>query len=145
VRIYLAARYSRRQELSEYATQLRDLGHIVTSTWIDGHHEASSPHGPRAEQLADGAERRGWALEDWADLARSDALICFTEQAGPTVLYARVSGGRHVELGIALAWELDVMIVGPRENLYHWLPEVMAYPTWDDALRSIACTGLRVQ
>jgi len=36
-------------------------------------------------------------------------------------------GGRHVEFGLALAWGKRLMIVGPRENVFHCLPQVEQY------------------
>jgi hypothetical protein len=61
------------------------------------------------------------------DLAQSDCLIAFTERppSGPG------RGGRHVELGIALANGLRTMVVGWQENLFHTLVEF--YPSWEEA------------
>jgi hypothetical protein len=38
-RVYLAARYSRREELCRYADDLRAIGHTITSRWLDGNHQ----------------------------------------------------------------------------------------------------------
>ncbi len=43
-------------------------------------------------------------------------------------------GGRNVELGIALGRGKTVIVVGPYENIFTWLPEVRHYDTWDDCL-----------
>lgn len=37
--IYLAARYSRRLELGNYAALLESLGHEITARWLSGAHE----------------------------------------------------------------------------------------------------------
>ena len=79
MKIYLAARYGRRAEMLVYAEQLRALGHEITSTWIDGHHETR----PNIDAEATDAERAGWALEDVADEVGAEAVVAFTEQTGP--------------------------------------------------------------
>jgi hypothetical protein len=38
MKIYLAARYSRRPEMCRYAQQLENLGYEVTSRWLNGTH-----------------------------------------------------------------------------------------------------------
>lgn len=45
-------------------------------------------------------------------------------------------GGRHVEFGMALAWGLRLIVIGQRENVFHCLPQVERYDTWDDFLSS---------
>lgn len=127
-RIYLAARYGRREELSEYAAQLRGLGFEVTSHWLNGEHEAQ-------DQTPHPLVRRQFALEDWADLMAADTCIAFTEQPGDVP--GRSRGGRHVELGAALASGHRILIVGPQENVFCCLPQVEGYATWSDALITI--------
>jgi hypothetical protein len=124
MRIYLAARYSRRRELCGYADQLRRLGHEVTSRWLDGHHELLDREGLSTE--AEAADRARFAAEDWADVMRADWCISFTEV--PRSGNGR--GGRHVEFGAALAAGKRAVIVGPRENVFHCLPAVRWYPDW---------------
>ena len=125
--IYLAARYSRFLEMQDYAAQLKALGHTITSRWILGDHDIRA-HGqseaPYWMPL--------WAEEDWEDLANADTVISFTEAPGNTP--GRSRGGRHVELGMALALQKRCMIVGPREHVFHWLPLIECYATWEDAL-----------
>lgn len=123
-KIYLAARYSRRAELSEYAKSLRSYGYVVTSRWLDGNHETAGD-GTSVEGTL--AERRQFALEDWADVMSADVMLNFTEtpRTGPT------RGGRHVEFGAALAEGKKVFVVGPIENVFHALPQVVVYPDFD--------------
>lgn len=145
-RVYLAARYSRRDELRRYRDELEhnDIG--VTSRWLDGPLRTMPPGTilgfdgvvlVESESNSDGAsEMRGYlANEDMYDIQSSDALIAFTEPAGSP--YSR--GGRHVELGIAIAWEMPVIIVGYRENIFCWLPRVHFAATWNDAKEIIIC------
>ena len=39
-------------------------------------------------------------------------------------------GGRHAEFGIALALGKRVIVIGPRENVFHALPAVERYESW---------------
>jgi hypothetical protein len=121
VRIYLAARYSRRLELLGYAAELTARGHEVVSSWIDGHHETE----PGIDASAPTEQRAGWAAEDLADCLRADCIISFTE---PPRGDSR--GGRHTEFGIGLARGTGQVLIGPREHVFHCLPEVIVFPDW---------------
>lgn len=130
MRIYLAARYSRRLELCGYRDQLHAMGHNVQACWLDGSHQISDD-GSASERAA--ALRAKFARDDMNDVLDCQTLIAFTEP--PRSNASR--GGRHVELGIALGRLRRVMIVGPRENVFCWLPEVRQFDTWEECLASI--------
>lgn len=122
MKFYLAARYSRRRELVEYREFIESEGGEVTSRWLHGNH-----------QIADGDEAnksaaQTFAVEDVDDVLAADYVIAFTEQ--PRATNSR--GGRHVELGLALGAGKKVVIVGPRENVFTWLPGVRHYDEWGD-------------
>jgi hypothetical protein len=125
--IYLASRYSRFPEMAEYAATLRDLGHIVSSRWILGDHDLRA-HG---EAEADYYQSL-WAAEDWEDLCTADTVISFTEPPGDVP--GRSRGGRHCEHGIALALKKRCIVIGFRENVFHWLQTVEFYATWQACL-----------
>ena len=130
-RIYLAARYSRRQELKGYAQQLRAYGFIVTSRWLEGH----SPISPEGLSDEVALEQRTWfAQQDWEDLMAADICISFTEPPRSS----NTRGGRHVELGAALATRKRVIVVGHRENVFHCLPEIEFHRTWQDCFVILA-------
>lgn len=158
MKIYLAARYSRREELVGYRTQLEALGHTVQARWINGEHQLSdegTPIGEHGEALVEGTLRSGehlseheqseraaklrtrFALDDWEDVNTAELVISFTEP--PRSKANR--GGRHVEYGIALANRAQVIVVGYRENIFHWLPQVQFYETWDQALKFLSEKG----
>ena len=128
---YLAGRYSRRLELCGYAEDLQRAGHTVVSSWLDGHHESQDLVGTDDEKAT-------WAIADLLDLRKAHLLIAFTED--PRGIPTR--GGRHVELGYALALRdtceyPSIAIVGPRENVFCCLPYVAQFDTWADALKQI--------
>ena len=117
MKIYLAARYSRHKELQGYAYQLIADGHEITSRWIWGGHQIDDA-GLSVE--AQREERERFATEDTDDLMNSEICINFTEIPRST----NSRGGRHVEFGIALGLMKRCIVVGPRENVFHCLPEV---------------------
>ena len=118
-----------------YAKELEAIGYFVVSRWIDGHHEHNSKHGSQADYLADGNEQATWASEDYQQVFYGDMLVQFT---GGDV---RKRGGKHVELGLALAWHKKVYIVGEPENVFHYLPSVTIVPTFEDLKRLLAALG----
>lgn len=123
--IYLAARYGRREELCEYCEALEARGYHVTSRWLNGEHEAFDNDHARFEQFA---------FEDIEDLLAADTCISFTD--GPDV-EDWVRGGRHVEFGMACALMKDSIVVGPRENAFHFLSAVVHYANFSDLLKEI--------
>jgi hypothetical protein len=109
-----------------YAKELEHFGHQVTSRWIRGEHEI--------HEGCDSAEfNRKFAAEDYVDLRIAHTMIAFTEE--PSVK-SRGRGGRHVELGLALAWGKRILLVGPRENVFHWRPEIEVFSTWGEAMEA---------
>lgn len=142
--IYLAGRYSRRQELAAHAAELTALGHVVTSRWIDGDHQWSVPG--LADQTESGfaandnsevpAEAYRFAQDDLEDVFAADVVVCFTEPPRTPNMNSR--GGRHVEMGLALAWDKDVLVVGWLENVFCLLPEIEFCATWPEALAALA-------
>lgn len=151
MKIYLAARYSRREELCGYRDELTNLGHNVQARWLNGEHQLANdgtPIGENGEALVEGTLRSGeslsereqseraaalrqqFATNDWEDVNEAECVISFTEP--PRSKANR--GGRHVEYGIALANGVRVIVIGYRENIFHWLPQVEFYPTWEEFL-----------
>lgn len=140
--IYLAARYSRREELLEYRAQLEALGHIVTSRWLNGSHQIDGngqPIGDAGERAVETGSRhdlaRHFAQEDVEDVVNAECVISFTEQ--PRVPGSS-RGGRHVEFGIAQALGKRQIVVGYRENVFHWLAGVEFFPSWAEALAALS-------
>lgn len=139
MKVYLAARYSRREELCGVRSLIEQMGHSVTSRWLNGGHQIDDQGAPlteeREKQFEDGDPRANalrvhFAQEDFIDVNTAEVLIAFTEL--PRVSASR--GGRHVELGLALAWSKTVIVCGPRENVFCWLPDVIHVESAVDAL-----------
>lgn len=122
MKLYLAARYDRRQKLGELAESIEQLGHAVTSRWLNGH----------------GQEDADSALYDLTDVVLADGLVLFTESARTRGR----SGGRHVEFGYALHANKALFIVGPEENIFHGLPQVRRFTDADEFLDFLARPAL---
>lgn len=138
--IYLAARYSRREELCGYRDKLSELGYLVQARWLDGKHQldaVGTPIGESGEHLVESGSseasilRSKFADDDFSDVSGADIVISFTE---PPRVSSKNRGGRHVEFGIALGLGKRVIVVGHRENIFHWLPQVEFCHTWGNCL-----------
>lgn len=151
MKVYLASRYSRREELLGVRDVVEALGGEVTSRWLNGDHQLANdgtPIGEDGASLVEGEElrsgetfsehdrseraaqlRQKFARDDIEDVLAADVVIAFTEE--PRTTNSR--GGRHVELGIALGAGKRIIVVGPRENIFCWLPEVEHYSRWATA------------
>lgn len=116
--IYLASKFRRYEEMVGYADELRGLGYEVTSRWITAH------AGPDLD--LDDPRFPQFALDDIEDVRAADTLISFTAGGGGR-------GGRHTEFGMGIALGKRLIIVGPREHVFHTLPQVERVDTWEQA------------
>lgn len=131
-RIYLAGSFSRCAELNNYAQELRDLGYVVDCRWLNGSHQFH-PGAEKVEAATDmPPEAAAFALDDWEDLQNSGIVISFTGGPGSTK-----RGGRHVEFGMAIAYNKRPMLVGPRENVFHALPSVEQFYSWEECRNAL--------
>lgn len=121
-RIYLAAAYQRHDEMCGVRDVLQALDYLVTSRWID-QHGGDQPEAAVGEALkVDDPAHAQFIAEDLEDIDRADTLISFTGTG--------TTGGRHVEFGYALAMGKRLILVGPRENIFHRYEHVEHYETW---------------
>ena len=125
MKVYLAAMYSWKPKIERYAEELRALGIEVTSTWLE------EPHAPTTQLQDLGAENhRLYAQNDVQDINEADTFVLFSvEPTTPTL-----RGGRHVEFGMAIALAKTILVVGPPENIFHYLPRVNHVDTWPQAV-----------
>lgn len=87
-------------------------GHRVVSTWH------GAPFG-RTEDLSS-VEREAIAVRDVEEVVACECLVLV---AAPD----RYPGGKFVEAGIALGRGKPVLVLGRRENVLLWHPEVRAF------------------
>ncbi len=133
-KVYLASRYSRRDELVRYAGLLRTIGIEVTSRWVEIEEAWSGP-----EETAGVV----YATTDLEDVLEADTIICFTEEPRAKVpFYSR--GGRHVEFGIAIGQAKRLIVVGPRENIFYMLTRIEQFDDFISALKMLYFEGEEV-
>lgn len=120
MKIYLASRYSRREELCKYRDELVAAGHEVTSSWLDTNWRPNE----EGASAAPPEYRREWAQKDFNDVRAAGCLIYFASGT-------RGRGGCHVEVGIALGIQSTVVVIGEPENLFHFLPNVIRVESWE--------------
>jgi len=139
MRYYFAGAYARRAELAGRAMELEMAVPTakVTSSWLadpqEGHDAGFSVGGMTTPEQIELAWSYG--QQDIADLLRSDAIVSFTGEGA--------RGGRHVEHGFAMAflgdqpmgskseWPMRLIVVGPREHVFHCHPATEVYPDFD--------------
>ena len=128
MKLYLAGRYSRKEEITKHAETIRATGLEVCSTWI------TEPHGP-AVQLKDVVpqELREYALRDLEELRLADAFVIYAES---DQTYNK-RGGRHVEHGFALALGKPIFVVGPHENIFHYLPSTQHFSSTEALVEAL--------
>lgn len=130
--IYLAADYLRKSEMQGVRDFLKALGHKVTSRWID------TPDAVEVAGIGSGtitdynySDYACHAKQDWSDIYNADTFVLFTTGE-------KSRGGRHTEFGIAATWDKRLIVVGPREHVFHCIPEVQHYPSWRAFAASIS-------
>jgi nucleoside 2-deoxyribosyltransferase len=112
--------------MQEWAKRLEYFGHVITSRWIKGDHEIISD--------ANGdADRQRFAEEDINGILSADVLIFHSHPD----FFRSGRGGRHVELGVALALNKKIILIGERENVFHWLSCVEVYSDFASAMFDI--------
>lgn len=121
--VYLAARFSRKNEIKEKAKELEALGINVTSRWLD---ETADPNSDLKE--FDDDAHTEVAQVDIEDIDAADVLVLFTEN--PELGFKR--GGRHFESGYAHGKGIPVVTLGPRENVFHYLKPIINIESWED-------------
>jgi hypothetical protein len=115
---------------------LEGLGHFVTSRWIDCHAGKYLTSFTPEHLNSDPEYCSALANYDLEDLRAAETVISFTDTQGGG------KGGRHVEFGYALALNKRVILVGPRENVFHTLSDVEHYASWPMLARMFSAEWL---
>lgn len=119
MKIFLSSRYSRKEELKDIRDYLRSNGYEVCSRWLDTDW-SETERDAIYSSVCPPEHRREYAQIDVDDVKECDVFISFTEEPKSSS-----RGGRHVELGVAIALEKKIIVIGPRENLFHHHPLVL--------------------
>ena len=115
LKIYLSGPFAWRELIAHHAAELERAGYKITSRWLEQDH--GTPEALAIEAAVDSMppEAAYFADLDYEDVYEADVLIAFTAPPG----LGPSRGGRHVEFGLAMAWYKRLIIVGPRENVFH--------------------------
>lgn len=119
MKVFLSARYSRRNELKEIRSLLQQYGYEVCSRWLDTEWNETERESQVYSSAAPPEYREQYSQWDRDDVLACDYFVAFTEEPR-----SNTRGGRHVEFGIAIAAKKRIIVVGPRENIFYYLPEV---------------------
>lgn len=111
--IYVAAH--RQDQGVRLAEQIFHAGFDVCSTWVNARDYGL---GKLPEDERDGLLRSSAAQACVSEIRQCDLLV---------LLSGGGFGGRHVEMGVALALGKPVHLIGPRENVFHWHPGVTVH------------------
>lgn len=131
MKIYLAARYGRHPQMREYAAILEQHGHTVTSRWIKGNHHLRVEGNVQITNAI-------FAIEDVEDILISDYLLCFNDERNLPLNEIPSKGGMHAEFGMAIikdyisSFNTRVGLIGERTHIFHWLPFVEVYPSFEE-------------
>lgn len=120
MKIYIASRYSRRDEMRTVASLLTKAGAYVTSRWLYEDKPLNTQMGDDSDFFYEATQR-----VDLMDVDAADVVLFFAEDP----LVGTPRGGRHVEFGYALGKGKSISVIGPRENVFHYHPRVHHYTT----------------
>lgn len=119
MKVYVASKFSRAQEVRAIEEALRYEGHEVTSSWVND--SAAGKHGREFyDYIAECAQR------DYEDVTAADVLVFLHDPA---------SRGGFAELGIALGAGRVVAVLGGRTAsphkapIFYCLPKVRHFET----------------
>lgn len=112
--VYLAASWLRRDEMQDVADQLRVAGVDVEVHWLNQYENN------KQKSLLDNA------LADIRGVRECDVFVRFSDDLSlPMVPSKLATGGRFVEMGIALALGKPIYVVGGKQCIFDNLPSVI--------------------
>lgn len=114
MKAYIAAPYEERNLAIAVMRELEARGVTVTSSWLMVVDQNDSPT----------------AEKDLADVAEADMLLAIN----PSSYANKGTGGRHVELGYAIALGKKIVLAGERSNIFHYLDSVLQIHSDDPAV-----------
>lgn len=112
-KIYVAASYPRKSEAVEVAFLLtNNRNNTIVSDWI------TMKEGYDSSDI----EIIRYALRDFKQVKSCDVFVCLIGDD-------QSRGGSHTELGISLALEKRVILIGEFNQIFHWYPKCEQYKT----------------
>ena len=128
MKFYIAAKFKARHRIKIHNQRIESLGLANTCPWFlmdtDDSADEDSLGGYSKEESAVMADR------DLSAVREADIFIIDTIDVSET-------GGREVELGVALILGKVILHVGPIRNLFHMHPGVSHFLSWDQLISYI--------
>lgn len=121
VKIYIAAPYPLRDEAIRVMRMLEVGGLEVTSRWLKAPDDLADEH----------------ARKDLDDVAAADVLLALNPEGWAN----QGTGGRHVELGYAIALGKPIVLVGERTNIFHYLSNIKIVDDSEDLTKHCKRAG----
>lgn len=117
---YIGARHDRRPWLlRNVAEPLIAAGHEVTSRWLS-YNDNNDRLLDTTDLACNPSAGCAPAMISLEDINRASVVVIFTDKLSTT-------GGYHVELGYALGLRKTIVVVGPRLNVFHSLPQTTVH------------------
>lgn len=113
--VYIAAPYEARKAAVALAAVVESLGCSLCASWLTPEHNDDGKNSPLGDVPV------VHALEDLEDVLACDIFIVLN----PKGFERSGTGGRHVELGVAIATRKPIILIGERTNVFHFLPSVV--------------------
>jgi len=125
MKVYIAAPWPYRDKAITVMRMLETKKVHVTSRWLKAEHKAVS------ELTID--EQAAFAREDLDDVLEADLLLALNPEGWED----KGTGGRHVELGYAIAHGKPVILAGERTNVFHYLPSIKRIDDSEDIVKHV--------
>jgi nucleoside 2-deoxyribosyltransferase len=117
MKIYLAAAFAQKDEVAQRAAEVVALGHSITHDWFN-----DPPLPGNGIDVTTKEECKRRARADLHGISKANLIVVL---AGLSY-----TGGKHVEVGYAMATGKRIALVGKPENVFHWLIGEQ-YDTWE--------------
>ena len=116
-KVYLAARFDRKEEMKALSLLLVELGLVCTSRWLD---EKPLPKGKKAQDRF----LKNTAQMDADDVYACDTFIRFSDDLSTAKVPSRwCTASRMEETGMAHVWGKKIIIVGGKQSLFDRFPQ----------------------
>lgn len=125
MRAYISAPYELKDDACEIRDFLADEGILALCGWVLMKDELSH------------AETRDALFTDLTDIDKADIFV----QLNPSEWRYRGTGGRHVELGYAIAKAKYIFVIGESTNIFHEHPLVKVLKDIKDLPNAIREAG----
>ena len=124
MKAYVAARFEQKSEMKALVPLFAANNIEVRAHWLDETVSATSQLSDLTPEYC--AEQ---AQVDLDDIKACDLFVFFADSVAKTT-----RGGKHFEAGYASGLGKRIVVVGPPENIFHYLPGVIHYASLGDFL-----------